>query len=593
MTSENTGGETADSDVVAYRLDGQSEHRVLLVDGSDRYREQHSVNHAFLVRVGAALGAQGVGFDFCSNEAVVDHQIDLTDYEAVVWGLSEESTFDETFSWAEQTHVRRYLDSGGRLFVSGSEIGWDLDYRANYTYYENGNTTDAPFYNNYLHADYDDDDADTYHVQGAAGTLFAGLDFYFDDGSHGTYDVEYPDMLLPTGGATVGMSYVGGNACVYVTSVSGSVVNLGLPFEAIYPEAARSAVMQQSLEYFDLSVEAPTLKALTRTGSSEATIAWDGHAGVGFQLLQKTNDGSWATIQDEGTLSGEMRSATVGGLSAGLRYAFKVRAVNSGGAGADSDVLVCRWGADNRTVLLVDGYDRWNYQSGGVNHAFLENFADALSAHGVGYDSCSNESIGEGLVGLGDYDVVMWMCGGESTESETFGVSEQQKVQDYLKGGGRLFVSGAEIGWDLVEKAGDENDYSNGSPGDQSFYQSFLKANFLDDDAGTYSVSGSSGTLFEGLSFNFDDGTHGTYNVQWPDVIAPRDGSAAALYYGTGSEVAGVLFDGIFPGGAAPGRLIYFGFPFETIYNASDRASVMGVLLQFFEDQGSRGWELY
>ncbi|HNT35373.1 MAG TPA: fibronectin type III domain-containing protein, partial [bacterium] len=105
MTSQNTAGESVDSDVVAYRLDGALTHRLLLVDGSDRYNDQNSgASHTLLTRFGDALAQCGIGFDFCSNEAVVDEQIDLRSYSAVVWMLGEESTFDETFSWAEQMH---------------------------------------------------------------------------------------------------------------------------------------------------------------------------------------------------------------------------------------------------------------------------------------------------------------------------------------------------------------------------------------------------------------------------------------------------------------------------------------------------------
>ncbi len=586
MTSLNSGdSETIDSTVVAYRLDGFTP-RVLLVDGADRYREQHGANHIFLTRVGAALGARGIGFDFCSNEAVVDEQIDLSDYEAVVWILAEESTFNETFSWPEQMHVTNFLKGGGRLFVSGSEIGWDLDHRANWGYYKNGSENDEDFYNHYLRTDYVSDDAGTYHVSGASGSIFDGLDFHFDDGTHGTYYVEFPDVITGINGGTAGLNYQGGTgsaACVYGSNpTSGTVVYFGFPFETIYPQSARNSVMKAILNYFDLPVEPPTIKTTRQTATSEITITWKGYASQGFRLFRKIGSGSWTKIQDEGTLNTDATSATVSGLNYATRYAFKVRAVNSGGASSDSDVLVCAFGAPGDKVLLVDGYDRWNSQHSGSNHTLLENFSDALSAHTIRYDSCTNECVADGTVSLLNYDIVMWMCGEESTESESFSYAEQVAVQDYVKAGGRLFVSGAEIGWDLDHKGNGANDYSNGSENDTPFYNNFLKANFLADNAGTYAVTGVSGTDFAGLSFNFDDGTHGTYDVQYPDVISTNAGSANALYYDTGSDVAGITFSGTFPGGSSPAELVYFGFPFETIYNATERSNVMGAVLNYF-----------
>jgi hypothetical protein len=52
----------------------------------------------------------------------------------------------------------------------------------------------------------------------------------------------------------------------------------------------------------------------------------------------------------------------------------------------------------------------------------------------------------------------MWMCGEEATESESFGAVEQSLVQTYLQGGGKLFASGAEIGWDLVARGNTLNE---------------------------------------------------------------------------------------------------------------------------------------
>ncbi len=590
MTSVNSGGETIDSAVAAYRFDGYTP-RVLLVDGADRYREQFSANHTFLTRVGTALGACGLGFDFCSNEGVVDEQIPLDDYDAVVWILAEESTFDETFSWPEQMHITNFLKGGGHLFISGSEIAWDLDLNGNYTGWKNGSTNDTPFYNQYLRADYSADDAETYQVAGASSSIFDGLNFSFDNGTYGTYDVEFPDVITGINGGTAGLNYQGGTggvACVYGSSPSsGTVVNMGFGFETIYPESARNAVMKAVFGYFDIPVEPPTIKSVLQTATDAVTITWDGHASQGFRLFQKTGSGSWTQIQNEATLGPDARSTVVSSLSASTRYAFKLQAVNSVGASSDSDVLCAALGDSGNKILIVDGYDRWNAQitqSGGNNHTLIENFADALSANSARYDSCTNETVTNGDVALSTYDIVMWMCGEESTESETFSAAEQILVQDYLKDGGRLFVSGAEIGWDLVYKADGANDYSNGSSNDTPFFNNYLKAGYVQDDANMYNVTGISGSIFEGISFSFDDGTHGIYDAEYPDVLSISGGSAACLYYDSGPDIAGVSFEGMFSGGSSEGKVIMFGFPFETIYDGTARSNVMGSILNFLAE---------
>jgi hypothetical protein len=589
ITSLNSAGETGFSNVVTYRLDGNALHRVLLVDGYDRYREQATGSrNALLVRYGNALASRGVGYDFCKNEAVVDNCVSLTDYAAVVWMLGEETTFDETFSWAEQMHLTTFLDGGGRLFVSGAEIGWDIDNRADSTTYKNGSPNDRPFYNNYLRASYVGDDAQTYQAQGAAGTIFAGLSFSFDNGTQGTYDVVYPDQVAAYGGSTVGMTYqggLGGNACVYSTSpTSGTVIHMAFPFETIYPESARNSVMKAGLNYFNLAASAPAMKSARQTAADAITVTWAGHASVGFRLFQKTGAGSWVQVRSEAQLNSDADSVALTGLSPGTRYAFKVQAVNASGAGADSDVAICSAGSSGEKILVVDGYDRWNSQvsqSGGANHALLEKFADALSATGCRYDSCANECVVEGAVALGDYTLVMYMCGEESTESEAFSAAEQLAVENFLKAGGKLFVSGAEIGWDLTARANTLNEYSNGSPNDQPFYNNCLKTSYVSDDANVYSARGAAGSIFDGVTFSFDNGTQGTYDVEYPDVIAPTGGSTTVLLYGSGSNVAGVVFEGTVSGGTAPARVLSFGFPFETIYDATARTNVMGRLMTF------------
>lgn len=117
-------------------------------------------------------------------------------------------------------------------------------------------------------------------------------------------------------------------------------------------------------------------------------------------------------------------------------------------------------------------------------------------------------------------------------------------IQGYLRGGGRLFISGADIGYDLVER---KRAFDNLEVDSQRFYEGFLKARYIRDNAGSYSVTGVPGTLFEGLSFNFDDGTQGTYDANYPDAIMPNAGGIACLTYGSGNYAA-VEFTGPFPG---------------------------------------------
>ena len=131
----------------------------------------------------------------------------------------------------------------------------------------------------------------------------------------------------------------------------------------------------------------------------------------------------------------------------------------------------------------------------------------------------SNEAVINGEADLADYHTVIWILGEESSADKTFDATEQTLVAQFIDGGGNLFVSGAEIGYELV-----------GLNRGKSFFENTLHTSYVSDDAGTYAAAGTSGSIFDGLSLTFDNGAN-TYDVDWPDVIAPRYGGSTAMTY--------------------------------------------------------------
>jgi len=217
---------------------------VLVVNGVDRRREDGGNTRNFIIQHGGSLANLGYAFDSASNEAISSGSVNLTSYSVVDWMLGEESTADQTFSSTEQTMTKAFLDAGGRMFVSGAEIGWDLDHM--------GSASDQLFYNNYLKADYAADDAGVYAVSGVAGTAFDGISgIGYDDGTNGPYDVEYPDCINPFGGGQVNMTYdgTGFNAAVQYSGTF-KVVNMGFPFEALLTQADRDTVLSRVMNFF-------------------------------------------------------------------------------------------------------------------------------------------------------------------------------------------------------------------------------------------------------------------------------------------------------------------------------------------------------
>ena len=198
----------------------------------------------------------------------------------------------------------------------------------------------------------------------------------------------------------------------------------------------------------------------------------------------------------------------------------------------------------------------------------------AISAYGMAFDSCHHNAITNDLVALTNYPVVVWESGNESTGDESFSSAEQTKVTAFLAGGGNLFVSGSEIGWDLDRPSGP-------TTADRNFFHDQLRARYVADSSSSWNFSANTTSLFAGNTNGvFDDGSRGIYMVGFPDVIAATNyGALAGIQY---SNVASGAAAVCYNGSAGGGKVVYLAFPFETITSASVCNAYMASVLNFF-----------
>ena len=246
VTAINAQGSSEPSDTYG-ATPSLAPSRVLVVDGNDRWdalaENTKDEGHDSVMTVGRAI--VGRPFDSVDNDAWLAGDVDLADYDAVIWTLGEESTDDATFDADERDGVDSYLAGGGSLLVSGAEIGWDLDYL--------GDAAMQSFYADALKASYVSDDAGTYTAVPRDGGLFDGvgeLGFY----TPGAMDVLYPDVIAPVGGAVTEIDYWGGAAGAAAVSYAGAhhVVHFGFPLESVDSLAQREALIDRSLDFFGL-----------------------------------------------------------------------------------------------------------------------------------------------------------------------------------------------------------------------------------------------------------------------------------------------------------------------------------------------------
>ena len=330
------------------------------------------------------------------------------------------------------------------------------------------------------------------------------------------------------------------------------------------------------------AASAPVLTLASPNGADGVFAQWKANTEsdlVGYRLFYATDDSksTWRLAADESTISKTATSITIASKSSFIDATsntpkhFKLAAVTvSEGStiiGNDSNILSKFNGTVNNKVLIVEGFDRRNggYTVAGTN--FILKYINAIAgAKSLNISSTLNENIISGDVSLGAYDFIVWVLGDESSTSSTLAWNERSLVDDYLMGGGNLFISGANLGWDLVGK---------GDTADKAFYADYLKATYTSDGTAQTSVSGITGTFMDGVSVSIND----AYTAGDSDEISANGGSTLVMKYPNGNG-AGVFFKGMFASGTAEGSLMHLSFGLE----ASTTAKMTSVFVKYFDE---------
>ncbi len=336
--------------------------------------------------------------------------------------------------------------------------------------------------------------------------------------------------------------------------------------------------------------EPPTHLAVRNSGAGQVTLTWQPGPTDGQKVLGDAATSYRVYISSDGIgwrdgISVAQTTCILTGLATNQLIYVRVTGVNTGGESFPTPVLAARVAATGiAPILIVAGFDRldqsmtipqYDAPVGIDMRLFLNrmNRYDYIIQHAGAitppFDSVQHAVVSDGQIGLSSYTVVDWLAGQEETPDVALNANDQAQLTGFLNGGGGLFLSGAEIGLDLV---------TNGQGA--SFYTNQLHASFVLDNGDVnhaYLVNAPSGSIFNGLgSIAFDDSTHGgTYNVNAPDSFNPLSGASTALVYNTGGPAA------IQYRGGTCGGLVYLGVPFETIYSNAIRNSMMSQIVSY------------
>lgn len=222
--------------------------RYLVVDGFDRRTGSYSNgHHDFAAQYVRALSDNGWSADAADNDAVQRGTAIRSSYAGVIWFLGDESVADLSLNPAEQTVIRSYLENGGHLCLTGSEVGYDLGRSASPDY--------APaFYADYLKAVYAGDDAGVLTYAGVAGSAFHGVSGNFGE----VYPEDYPDYITPTGGAVAALTYSTAQTAGIqyegrfgAGTQIGKLIYVGFALETIGSPAARAGFFGRMLGFFE------------------------------------------------------------------------------------------------------------------------------------------------------------------------------------------------------------------------------------------------------------------------------------------------------------------------------------------------------
>lgn len=196
----------------------------------------------------------------------------------------------------------------------------------------------------------------------------------------------------------------------------------------------------------------------------------------------------------------------------------------------------------------------------------------ALVANGMSFVSCGSEAVMSGSVDMCDYKVVDLILGtekqggkgsylGYNRPYKTFPKELQEKIRNFCKKGGGLFVSGSHIGSDMTK-----------NKEDRKFIREVLH----------YDYAGSMQNLSEnkvkgsgGASFAFPRKANSEcYAVSRPDILLPLEGAFHSFVYTGSLQGAGVAY-------ADDYRVLSTSFPFEAVEGEKKRSDLMKAIMQF------------
>jgi hypothetical protein len=243
-----------------YRLNDAPGHGASGAENETTLIPGNSFDYPYLH--GLSILHSGFSFASCSDEAIADSLINLTDFTIVDWILGQEKETGwpkpemdafrgksfKAFPYNIQQQIKKYTERGGNLFISGAYVGQDL--------FQNRDAkhTDVAFGRTILKMEWVDSYASGNGVVYTAAknnNLFPAV-IHFNTSLHSRfYRVSSADAINPVNGSRTLFRYQENQFSAGIAlNDKYKLIVLGFPFETILSGSQRDHLMQAVLNYF-------------------------------------------------------------------------------------------------------------------------------------------------------------------------------------------------------------------------------------------------------------------------------------------------------------------------------------------------------
>lgn len=286
------------------------------------------------------------------------------------------------------------------------------------------------------------------------------------------------------------------------------------------------------------------------------------------------------------------------GLVPGLTYHYYVSSSDAAGnsgtnnnSGADFSFVAVR----TPVVLLVDAYEP-DDSSPTIPDG---SYTNALAATGLSWSFWKVTDRGSPqLIDLQPYQAVIWRVtdsinyGVDPTDPSTYGetnntlsAGQQTMIQNYLNGGGAFFMASMNILSQIGNVPFRKNVLQVG--GFKANDNPYFPCSDCDEQHGVEAIQGADGTpITAGINVALDYSQYPSIDLgdgdvlgpDFSDVFTPNTNALPLLFETTSGRPCGVGYPR--PGQDSPGRVVFFGFPLDTIPEAGSTPNNETAILQ-------------